>query len=68
MDETHFMSFTAIVSTRDGTEGSNFPIRDTMITGGKMSGNSFGVIVVVDRLTMFTKPYPLRSSSLADIQ
>ena len=58
VDETHFLSFTAIVSTRDGTKGSNFHIRDTMTTRGKMSGNGFGVIVVVDRPTMFIKSYP----------
>ena len=48
VDETPFFSFAAIVSTRDGTEGCNFYILDTMVARSKMSGNRFGVIVVVD--------------------
>ena len=28
--EAHFMSFAAIIVTRNGTEGSNFHIRNTM--------------------------------------
>ena len=58
VDETHFLSFTAIICTWDGTEGSNFHILDTMVIRDKMSGSRFGVIVAVDRPTMFTKPYP----------
>ena len=55
VDETHLLSFTAIAGTRDGTEGFNFHIWDTMITRDKMFGNRFDVIVVVDWPTMFTK-------------
>ena len=55
VDESHFLPFAAIVSTRDWTEISRFHIRDTMITRGEMSGKSLGVIVVVDRRTVFTK-------------
>ena len=58
VDEAHFLSFTAIIATWNGTEGSNFHIRDTMVARGEMSGNRFGVIVVYDWPKMFTKPYP----------
>ena len=29
-NEAHFMSFAAIIATRNGAEGSNFHIRNTM--------------------------------------
>ena len=35
MDESHYLSRTAIVSVRDGKEDSNFHICDTMIPGIK---------------------------------
>ncbi len=35
--ETHFMSFAAIVATRNGTEGLNFHVRNVMTTRIKMS-------------------------------
>ena len=31
VDEAHFLLFTAIIATWNGTEGSNFHIRDTMV-------------------------------------
>jgi hypothetical protein len=30
-NEAHFMSFAAIIASRNGTEGSNFHIRNTVI-------------------------------------
>ena len=38
VNASNFLSFANIVCARDGTEGSNSHIRDTMITRGKMSG------------------------------
>ena len=58
VDESHSLSFAAIIGTRDGTEGTNSHIRDIMTARRKMSGNRFGVIVIVNRRTVFTKPYP----------
>ena len=58
VEETHFVSFAAIVSTWDLTDGSSFHIWDTMITKGKISGDRFSVIEIVDRPTMFTKTHP----------
>ena len=38
-NEAHFMSFAAIIATRNGTEGSNFHIRNTMTAIVEVSGN-----------------------------
>lgn len=58
VEESHSLSFAAIIGARDGTEGTNSHIRDMMTARHKMSGNMFGVIVIVNRPTVFTKPYP----------
>ena len=38
-NETHVLSFAAIVATRNGTKGSNFHVRNAMTTRIEMSGN-----------------------------
>ena len=57
-NETHFLSFTAIVNTRNGTEGSNFHVRNAVTTRIKMSGNRLVSIVGRNCTTMLTEPCP----------
>lgn len=56
VDESHSLSYAAIIGNRDGTEGTNSHIRD-ITARRKMSGNRFGVIVIVNRPMVFSKPY-----------
>lgn len=67
VDYSHFLSFAAIIGTRDGTEGTNSHIRDTMIARCKMSGNRLGVIVIVNRPTVFNKRLTLRDLPVSPI-
>ena len=46
--------FAAIVTTRSGTESTNFHIRNTVITSIKMSGNRLVYIIRLDSSTMLT--------------
>ena len=62
-NETHFMNFTAIVATRNETEGSNFDIWNTVIAKIEMSGNRLISIAAFDSTAMLTKPCPQTSSS-----
>ncbi len=57
-NETHFLSFVAFVATRNGTEDSNFHVRNAMTTRIKMSGNRLVSIVGSNCTTMLTKPCP----------
>ena len=57
-NETHFLSFAAIVATRNGTEGSNFHVRNAMTARIKMSGNRLVSIVGSNCTTMLTEPCP----------
>ena len=57
-NEAHFMSFAAIIATRNGTEGSNFHIRNTMTAIVEVSGNRLVCIVACDRATVLAKPSP----------
>ena len=52
------MSFAAIIATRNGTEGSNFHIRNTMTAIVEVSGNRLVCIVACDRATVLAKPSP----------
>ena len=52
------MSFAAIIATRNGTEGSNFHIRNTMTAIVEGSGNRLVCIVACDRATVLAKPSP----------
>ena len=54
-NEAHFMSFAAIIATRNGTEGSNFHIRNTMTAIVEVSGNRLVCIVACDRATVLAK-------------
>jgi hypothetical protein len=56
--EAHFMSFAAIVASRNGTEGSNYHIRNTVIAIIKMSGNRLVSIIANNCTPMLTKPCP----------
>ena len=47
-NKTHFMSFAAIIATRNGTEGSNFLIRNTMTAIVQVCGNRLACIVSCD--------------------
>ncbi len=53
-NETHFLSFTAIVATKNWTDGSNFHVRNAMTTRIKC------LVGIVGRncTTMLTKPCP----------
>ena len=51
-NEAHFMSFAAIIATRNGTDGSNFHIRNTMTAIVEVSGNRLVCIVACDRATV----------------
>ena len=44
-NKTHFLSFAAIVPTRNETEGSNFHVRNAMTTRIKISSNRLVSIV-----------------------
>ena len=57
-NEAHFMSFAPIIATRNGTEGSNFHIRNTMTAIVEVSGNRLVCIVACDRATVLAKPSP----------
>ena len=57
-NETHFLSFAGIVATRDGTEVSNFHVRNAMTTRIEMYGNRLVSIVGRNCTTMLTKPCP----------
>ncbi len=54
-NEMHFLSFAAIVPTRNGTEGSNFHVRNAMTARTKMSDNR---LVGSNCTTMLTEPCP----------
>ena len=60
--------FAAIVTTRNGTENTNFHIRNTVITRIKMSGNRLVHIIGLNSSTMLTKPCPQSSSSFPNIK
>ena len=60
------MSFAAIVASRNGIEGSNFNIRNTVIASTKMSDNRLISIIANDCTPMLTKPCPQRSSSFSN--
>ena len=57
------MFFAAIIATRNGTEGSNFHIRNTMTAIVEVSGNRLVCIVACDRATVLAKPNPQVSTS-----
>ena len=56
--ETHFLFFSAIVATKNGTEGSNFHVQNAMTTRIEMSGNRLVSIVGRNCTTMLTEPCP----------
>ena len=62
------MSFAAIIATRNGTEGSNFHIRNTMTAIVEVSGNRLVCIVACDRATVLAKPSPQTSSSFSNVK
>ena len=62
------MSFAAIVASRNGTEGSNFHIWNTVIATIKMSSNRLVSIIANDSTSTLTKPCPQRSSSFPIIK
>ena len=62
------MSFAAIIATRNGAEGSNFHIRDTMIAIVEVSGNGLVCIVACDSATVLAKPSPQTSSSFSNVK
>jgi hypothetical protein len=51
-NEAHFTSFAVIIAARNGTEGSNFHIWNTVIVTIKMSGNSLASIIASDIMPM----------------
>lgn len=57
-NEMHFMSFTAIVTIGNETEGSNFHIRNDTTTRVEMSGNRLVSIIGSNSTTMLTKSSP----------
>ena len=67
-NEAHFMSFAAIIATRNGTEGSNFHIRNTMTAIVEVSGNRLVCVVACDRATVLAKPSPQTSSSFSNVK
>ena len=60
------MSFSAIIATRNGAEGSNFHIRNTMTAIVEVSGNRLVCVVACDSATMLAKPSPQTSSSFSN--
>ena len=67
-NEAHFMSFAAFIATRNGTEGSNFHIRNTMTAIVEVSGNRLVCIVACDTATVLAKPSPQTSSSFSNVK
>ena len=67
-NKTHFMSFAAIIATRNATEGSNFHIWNTVITSIEMSGNRLVSIATNDSAAVLTKPCPQKSSSFSNVK
>ena len=67
-NEAHFMSFAAIIATRNGTEGLNFHIRNTMTAIVEVSGNRLVCVVACDRATVLAKPSPQTSSSFSNVK
>ena len=57
-NEAHFMSFATTIASRNGTEDSNFHIRNTVIATIKMSGNRLVSIIANDCTPMLTKSCP----------
>ena len=51
---THFMSFAAIIDTRNGTKGSNFYIRKTIAAIVKMSDSRLVCIIAYDSPMVLT--------------
>ena len=45
-NEAHFVSFAAIIATRNGTEGSNFHIRNTVIVKVSAKGWFASLLVI----------------------
>ena len=69
MDSAKFgneASFAAIIATRNGTEGSNFHIRNTMTAIVEVSG--LVCIVACVRATVLAKPSPKTSSSFFNVK
>ena len=62
------MSFAAIIAARNGTEGSNFYIRNTMTAIVEVSGNRFVCIVACDRAMVLAKPSHQTSSSFSNVK
>ena len=67
-NEMHFMYFGAIISSRNGTEGSNFHIWNIVITSIEMSGNRLVSIVTNGSTAVLTKPCLQKSSSFSNIK
>ena len=61
------MSFAAIIATRNGTEGSNFHIWNTMTAIVEVPGNRSVCIVACDSATVLAKPSPQTSSSFSNV-
>ena len=61
------MSFAAIVATRNGIEGSDFHIRNTMTAIVEVSGKRLVCIVACNNTTL-AKPCPRRSSSFSNLK
>ena len=59
--EVHFMSFAAIVASRNGTEGSNYHICNTVIAIIKMSGNRL-VSIIANNCTPSLVPVVLKQA------
>ena len=57
-NEAHFLSFAAIIATRNGIEGSNFHVWNAMTTRIEMSGDRLVSIVGRNCTTMLTEPCP----------
>ena len=64
----HFMSFAAIIATRNGTESSNFHIRNTMTVIVKVSAKRLVCIVACDSTTMLAIHCSQGSSSFPNVK
>ena len=67
-NETHFMSFVAIIATRNGIEGSDFHVRNIMTAIVEVYGNRLVGIVGCDSATVLTKPCPQRFFSFSNVK
>ena len=67
-NETLFLSFTAMITSGNGRNGTNFHIRNRMVNTIEMSRDGLIDIVVSNGTQMFGKPVGKTSASFTDVK